>query len=148
MGKNGKPGASLRVWRDYFPNAHVYGADIDENILFEEDRIKTFHLDQTSPGSIAQLWDQLDVNDFDFMIDDGLHYFDAGICLFENSISKLAKSGTYVIEDVPYYNMQKFQEYFSNKSFKTEFVRLVRPNSVVDDNWLVVIRNVSGPFLR
>ena len=31
MGINGKPGASLRVWRDYFPNAEIFGGDIDEN---------------------------------------------------------------------------------------------------------------------
>jgi hypothetical protein len=28
-----KPGASLRVWRDYFPNAHIYGLDIDDAFL-------------------------------------------------------------------------------------------------------------------
>ena len=38
MGKDGKPGASLRAWRDYFPNA-----DIDTRILFKEDKIQTFY---------------------------------------------------------------------------------------------------------
>ena len=33
MSINGKPGASLRAWRDYFVNSVVYGADIDKNIL-------------------------------------------------------------------------------------------------------------------
>jgi hypothetical protein len=36
MGVNGKPGASLRAWRDYFPHATIYGADIDRDILFKE----------------------------------------------------------------------------------------------------------------
>ena len=48
MTANGVPGASLRGWRDYFWNAQIYGADIDERILFEEDRIKTYHVDQDS----------------------------------------------------------------------------------------------------
>jgi hypothetical protein len=43
MGINGRPGASLRAWRELFPRALVYGADIDRDILFEEDRIKTFY---------------------------------------------------------------------------------------------------------
>jgi hypothetical protein len=30
MTKNGIPGASLRVWRDYFFNAKIYGGDIDK----------------------------------------------------------------------------------------------------------------------
>ena len=33
MGENGKPLASLRAWRDYFPNAQIYGGDIDRDIL-------------------------------------------------------------------------------------------------------------------
>ena len=28
-------GASLRMWRDFFPNAHIYGADYDPELLFE-----------------------------------------------------------------------------------------------------------------
>src|SRR5882672_10593977 len=37
MGPQGKPGASLRGWRSYFPRAQIFGADIDSDILFEED---------------------------------------------------------------------------------------------------------------
>jgi hypothetical protein len=57
MGINGKPGASLRVWRDYFPNATVYGADIDSSTLFTEDRIFTEYMDQTDPKSIKAFWE-------------------------------------------------------------------------------------------
>src|SRR5262249_35300312 len=39
MGKYGKPGASLRAFKDYLPNAKIFGADIDRNILFQEERI-------------------------------------------------------------------------------------------------------------
>ena len=42
MGVNGKPGASLRVWKDYFPNAKILGVDIDKEVLFSENRIETF----------------------------------------------------------------------------------------------------------
>jgi hypothetical protein len=34
MGVAGTPGASLRGWRELFPNATIYGADIDRTILF------------------------------------------------------------------------------------------------------------------
>lgn len=47
MGVNGKPGASLRGWKQYFPNAHIYGLDVDKRILFKEDRIDIFYCDQT-----------------------------------------------------------------------------------------------------
>ena len=45
MGLDGKPGASLRAFRDYL-NINVYGADVDKGILFEEDKIKTYFIDQ------------------------------------------------------------------------------------------------------
>ena len=47
MGANGRPGVSLRGWHELFPNALVYGADIDRDVLFEEDRIKTFYCDHS-----------------------------------------------------------------------------------------------------
>jgi hypothetical protein len=97
MGVFGKPGASLRVWRDYFPNAMIFGADIDKDILFEEDRIKTLHMDQLDPSSIKIFWDSIDVSDFYIMIDDGLHTFEAGSTLFLNSIKKLSSNGVYII---------------------------------------------------
>jgi hypothetical protein len=42
MGTSGVPGESVRGWKEYFPNSEIYGADIDEAILFEEARIHTF----------------------------------------------------------------------------------------------------------
>jgi hypothetical protein len=142
MGEHGKPGASLRVWRDYFPNAQIYGADIDKHILFSEHRITTFFVDQTSPSTIGTLWDNAAVSDFDFMIDDGLHTFEAGVCLFEHSFSKLATGGIYVIEDVKSRDLPLFQEYFSRTSYNVEFVNLSRRNTRIPWNSLIVVRQL------
>ena len=100
MGANGTSGASLKGWREYFTKANIFGADIDSEILFEEDRIKTFYCDQTSPESIGELWSKFDSVQFDFLLEDGLHTYDANICFFENSIHKVKKGGLYVIEDI------------------------------------------------
>ena len=81
MGANASPGASLRVWRDYFPNASIVGADIDKNILFSEDRIKTFFVDQTKKQSIKNMWSNIGYSDFDLMVDDGLHTYEGGVLL-------------------------------------------------------------------
>jgi hypothetical protein len=140
MGVNGVPGASLRVWRDYFPNSIIVGADIDKDILFEEKRIKTFYLDQTDPHAIANFWNNVGGTDFDFMIDDGLHTYEAGICLFENSVSKLSKNGIYSIEDVSMSGLIKFRDYFATKKYQVDYVNLLRPNLDIGDNNLVIIR--------
>lgn len=142
MGVNGKPGASLRVWRDYFSNAQVFGADIDKDVLFEEERIKTYFVDQTSPKSIEYLWTAIDVLEFDLIVDDGLHTYDAGICMFENSISKLAKNGIYIIEDVSPCDLLTFRDYFESKPYQVDFINLLRPNLSLADNNIVLIRNI------
>jgi len=72
MGTNGKPGASLRAFRDYIDDSYIYGADFDHRILFEEKRIKTFFVDQTNPKTFSDLSKKINL-EFDLMIDDGLH---------------------------------------------------------------------------
>jgi hypothetical protein len=140
MGPTGKPGASLRVWRDYFPNALIVGADIDRDVLFQEDRIRTFYVDQTDPKAIALLWDEVGLDNFDLMIDDGLHTFDAGKCLFENSVSKLAPHGIYIIEDVDLADLRKYAEHFARSGFAADYLTWHRPESDRRDYNLVVIR--------
>ncbi|MFQ6537965.1 MULTISPECIES: hypothetical protein [Aphanothece] len=100
MGPNARAGASLRVWRDYFPNAQIYGADIDQTVLFQEDRIKTYFVDQMSIDLIEKMWLDIGVADFDLIIDDGLHTVAAAETLFNNSFSKLRQGGVYVVEDM------------------------------------------------
>jgi len=140
MGVMGQPGASLRVWRDYFPNANIYGADIDKNILFQDERIATFYCDQTNPAAIANMWSEIKAPEFDLMIDDGLHTYDAGRCMFENSFHKLKKGGMYIIEDVAIASLLQFKEFFSFGQYKYDFVNLYRKNVPLLDNSLVVIR--------
>jgi hypothetical protein len=142
MGIHGKPGASLRVWRDYFPNAIIYGADIDKDVLFEEERIKTFYMDQLNPKSIKDYWEMVGEDNFDFMLDDGLHTFEAGSSLFNNSIGKLSKLGTYVIEDVLFEDLCRYKDFFRNSPYAVNYVVLNRPNLPLRDNNLVVIRKV------
>lgn len=98
MGVNGKPGASLRGWEEYFPNGMIYGGDIDEKTLFETSRIKTFVVDQLHPGSIRKVFDSL--GELDIIVEDGLHTFEANVCFFENTIENLSKDGIYIIEDI------------------------------------------------
>lgn len=146
MGIHGRPGASLRVWRDYFPRARIVGADIDAGILFTEPRITTFQVDQTDAGSIANLWRQVDVELFDLMIDDGLHDYEAGSCLFTHSSHKLAHNGIYVIEDVKAEDLARYRQFFQSKPYSVDYVNLHMPGREVEDNSLIIIRHnqISG----
>ncbi len=144
MGMRGKPGASLRVWRDYFPNAQIIGADIDRDILFSEDRIQTFFVDQTDPSTIARMWDEVGMVDFDLIIDDGLHTFEAGTTFFSHSINRLSQQGLYLIEDVASKDLSRYVQFFDGTPFDVDFVTLHRPRLPVRDNNLIIARRRSG----
>lgn len=144
MGKYGKPGASLRGWAEYFPNASVFGADIDSNILFTEDRIKTYFCDQTNPHVIKYMWKEDDLQEpFDIIIEDGLHTFEANVCFFENSVHKLAEGGTYVIEDILNKDIPRFElklnswrQQYPGLSFN--MMRIPSTVNPIDNNLIVV----------
>jgi len=139
MTVNGIPGASLRVWRDYFFNAQVYGGDIDKKVLFEEDRIKTFYVDQTDSNSITSMWENIKVEEFDVIIDDGLHEPEANYNFFINSFHKLKKNGVFIIEDVS--NM--YLVYLQNKFKKYDIdivVGFTKTKSIYSNNNLIIIR--------
>jgi hypothetical protein len=101
MGANGRPGASLHGWSEFFPNSDIFGADIDAEILFNTDKIKTFYCDQTNSHIIKYMWNEPTLQEnFDIIIEDGLHTFNANVCFFENSIHKLKPNGYFIIEDI------------------------------------------------
>jgi hypothetical protein len=99
MGANGAPGASLKGWKEYFPNAIVFGGDINEQLLFEENRIKTAVVDQTEPESIHRMFDRFG-GEFDVMIDDGCHQMEPSRVLFQHGFPQLKTTGIYIIEDI------------------------------------------------
>ena len=99
MTSSGKPGASLRAFRDYYEKANVFGADIDSDILFEESRIKTFFVDQTKPETFTELKKQLPKK-FDLIIDDGLHEPIANINTVRELSDLVAPGGFLVVEDI------------------------------------------------
>lgn len=99
MGAQGSPGASLRAFRDFLGRAQIYGADVDRRILFEDDRIKTYFVDQTDLASFAVL-DSVIPIDLDLIIDDGLHSPNANIATLSFGLSKVKVGGWVAIEDI------------------------------------------------
>tara|TARA_B100001245_G_C22801257_1_gene386209 strand:+ start:74 stop:781 length:708 start_codon:yes stop_codon:yes gene_type:complete len=139
MGIDGAPLASLRAWRDYFKNAQIYGADIDKSILKNEERIKTFFVDQTNPESIKKLFNSIGELKFDIILEDGLHEYNANICFFENSIDYLKNNGIYIIEDIFYKDKKKFLNYFKNKNYNFSIVDIYHKKNIAN-NCLVIVR--------
>jgi len=99
MGKSGVPGASLRAFRDFLPLSQIYGADVDKRILFEDERIKTYFVDQTNVSSLREL--NLAIpGKLDVIIDDGLHAPNANLASLLCLLGKLRLGGWYIVEDI------------------------------------------------
>jgi SAM-dependent methyltransferase len=146
MGINGRPGASLYGWSEFFPNSHIFGADIDTDILFNTDKIKTCYCDQTSPHVIKYMWNEPMLQEnFDIIIEDGLHTFNANVCFFENSIHKLNPNGYFIIEDI----MNNEEHLFLNKinEWQTQYtdclftlLKIPSLRNIYDNTLLVVYK--------
>jgi len=94
MGPTGRPGASLYAFREYLPNAQIYGGDIDRDILFESNRITTQYVDQMDLTSFT-------FNDmYDLIIDDGLHSIGANFNTLLFALDHIKEGGWIVIEDI------------------------------------------------
>ena len=127
-------GASLRMWRDFFPKATIFGADINKDCLFEEDGIKTFLCDQTKAADLKKLIKKIG-KDIDIFIEDGSHNPDVQVFTCLTVMPLLSKKALYVIEDVGH------KEIAAKLSmYNCEFKRKSKMTYV--DDRLLLVRNV------
>lgn len=102
MSRKGKPGSSLRSFRDYLINSQIIGLEFDSDVLFDEERINTFYFDQNHIESLNLLPNDY-LNSVDVLIDDGLHSIIANINSLYFAEKLLKKGGYLIIEDISKY---------------------------------------------
>ena len=134
--KHYKPGGSLRVWRDYFSKAQVYGIDIAKDCMFSEERIKTFLFDSSEKEYCDYYLDNLE---FDIIIDDGNHDPKYQVKTLKNLFPKLKEGGIYIIEDIGGYpgTEELLIEYLE------EFEELTKGYDVVNKGNHIVIQKTK-----
>lgn len=97
-------GRSLCVWNDFFPNAMVYGIDIQDPTTFEkiENRkpVKYFRLDGTVLSTFETLLEKTEKQQFDIIIDDASHHMDHQQITLKVAFPFLKSGGIFVIEDL------------------------------------------------
>ncbi len=99
-GRNAAGGASIRMWYDYFPNAQIYGIDINECSYLDTDRIKTFVADQGNIEDLKAFTAATEAVEFDFIFDDGSHRPDHQQISLGYFFRYLKSGGLYFIEDL------------------------------------------------
>jgi hypothetical protein len=89
-------GASLLMWRDFFPRAKIYGIDINKDLVFKKNR--TFLCDQADPIKLTKLIEKIG-SDIDIVIDDGSHQPKDIITSCQTLMPLLKKGVVYIIEE-------------------------------------------------
>lgn len=145
MKSNYSPGGSLRGWRDFFTNAQIYAADIDRDILQPEECITKFYVDQTNADAVKEMWNQVGKNNFNIIIDDGLHTYKANKIFFENSHSQLSSTGIFIIEDIPNSELDHFRTELAtiatDLGFTTRLLQLKHNSNKTDNNIMIITAN-------
>jgi limonene-1,2-epoxide hydrolase len=91
-------GGSLMMWRDYFPDALIYGCDVRKDTLFEAESIVTFFCDQSRKDDLYKMMAK--VGTVDVVIDDGSHKMEDQVETFKVLKPFVSSPGVYVVEDV------------------------------------------------
>lgn len=96
-------GASLRMWRDFFPNATIYGFDNDDskiNLTNDLPNTYTFLVDQSQRQSLINGIQNTKCEQFDIIIDDGSHMMNHQQLTFGVLFPYVKNNGQYIIEDL------------------------------------------------
>lgn len=92
-------GSSLKMWYDYFPNASIYGLDIDNKDYLNNDRTACGILDQSNEEYLKYFVENINLT-FDIIIDDGSHHMKDQQITFGHLFKLLKSEGIYIIEDL------------------------------------------------
>lgn len=89
---------SLNMWLDLFPNAFIYGVDINHEMKGE--RFQVFKADQSDINQMNVVKDRLKHANLFFINDDGSHMPEHQLLAFNTLFPLLKDGGVYIIEDV------------------------------------------------
>lgn len=131
-------GGSLFMWRDYFPNAEIFGIDEkSNNQLKNRERIKTFKGDAYEKSMVDFVG-----NNFDIIIDDGPHTLKSILFVVKEYINKLAPNGILIIEDFQDFDWTNIVRRKLKNDFEADVRDLRRIKGRYDDI-LMVIRKTT-----
>jgi len=129
-------GESIRLWRDYFINAEIYGLDVVEcDAIKNSDRVTHIVNDAYDKSVIDSL-----PNDFDIVIDDGPHSLESMKIFLKEYSSKINPNGVLILEDIQHYSWldelrEEAPEHLKNK---IQFYDLRKIKDRYDDLVMVI----------
>ncbi len=125
-----KLGASLRMWRDFFPKAQIFGFDKKNYTLITEERITSYLGNQNNEKDIENSGKLASsIAPLDFIIDDGSHHWKTQLQTAQKMLQFLAPKGIYVIEDIKNLEHTNIEDphgicdTLNNKNYKARKIR-------------------------
>jgi hypothetical protein len=139
-------GASLRAWKDIFYNADIIGLENNLERFITEDRITSFYVDQTNEETFDKFIDFVQDKKFEFIVDDGSHYFEETKRTFTRLLPLLDLNGWFIVEDI----RLEFEELWLDiaKDLPTNYQwYLINLNDLAktngEDNIILAVRRIS-----
>jgi trans-aconitate methyltransferase len=106
---NNVVGASLFAWREYFPQAQIYGIDNDARFVFNDQwRIATALADAYNEHSLRNALMLFGAPQFDFICDDAVHDPAEQSFLVRRLWPYLAPGGVYAVEELCPYKLRDY----------------------------------------
>lgn len=90
-------GSSLLMWRDFFPDARIYGIDCKPPFLHDAERITSLLANQNDAVALREIGETY--GPFDIIIDDAAHWPEYQMAAMGALLPHLADRGLYFIED-------------------------------------------------
>jgi glycosyltransferase involved in cell wall biosynthesis len=144
---------SINIWRQYFPNADIYGFEYNEQYLQEAinqnlSNVYYEKIDVKDANNIRKTFQTINKK-YDILIDDSTHLFEDQIRVIQNSIEYLNEGGILVVEDIfrnrseeDYQReLQGISKYFSSATFMTTEHENKFSGDWNNDKLLVLVRN-------
>jgi demethylmacrocin O-methyltransferase len=117
---------SLKMWLDFFPNANIYGMDINKKD-YQYERGCIFQGDQSKKKDLEKIVKK--IGKCKFIIDDGSHHPEHQLLSFNYLFNKcLDYGGIYIIEDIEtsYWRNAKLYDYSINSGYQNNDFNIVQ----------------------
>ncbi len=121
-------GSSLKMWSEYFPNATIYGIDIDPQCKkYETDRIKIFIGSQSDVNFLNDIKQK--IGEIDILVDDGSHITHHQIITFDQLFDSIKSGGYFAIEDL----LNSYEERWKFWNINNDVLRNIWPGMRYND---------------
>ena len=133
-------GGSLKLWKLYFPNALIYGVDMNENSFDFGDRISCYFFNQNDKEQLKETFKH---KKLEVIIDDASHAEEETLASLEALFPLLLPQGYYIIEDMNEKIPVKILDWiYVNRTLVKSFLILPDKSTLEGNNYeyLIVIQ--------